>query len=104
MDVTGERWTITRDGEAAAKALACKQYPNKARVEELHHITPQYLRGAADGPTVPLDAAYHQQITNAFRRVAPYGEDYDSLSPEDLQQFMNDVYSKYPLPPGTQQP
>ena len=46
---------------------AQEAYPNKAGIIEQHHITPQYLGGAADGPTVPLDAAYHQQITNAFR-------------------------------------
>src|SRR5690606_26361734 len=46
---------------------AQKQFPNKAGKIEQHHITPKYLGGDPKGPTVPLDAAYHQQITNAFR-------------------------------------
>lgn len=73
-------------------------YPNKAGKIELHHITPKYLGGAVDGPLVPLDAAYHQVITNEFRLLWPYGKGVPSAS--ELQSIMEQVYAKYPLPPG----
>jgi RHS repeat-associated protein len=76
---------------------ARQAYPNKAGIPENHHITPQYLGGAKNGPTVKIDAAYHQQITNEFKSLAPYGQ-AEPPSPAQLQKFMNDVYSKYPLP------
>jgi len=70
-------------------------YPAKAGDIELHHITPKYLGGPADGPTVPLDAAYHQLITNEFRSLWPYGS--GRPDPQELERIMNDVYEKYPL-------
>ncbi len=73
-------------------------YPNKAGNIELHHITPKYLGGPVDGPLVPLDAAYHQVITNEFRSLWPYG--IGKPSSEELGNIMNQVYSKYPLPTG----
>ena len=79
-------------------AAAQKAYPGKAGTTELHHITPKYLGGAADGPLAPLDAAYHQQITNAFRDAWKYGQPKPSA--QQLEQIMKDVYSKYPLPPA----
>lgn len=71
-------------------------YPNKAYKTELHHITPKYLGGSADGPLSAVDAAYHQLITNEFRALHPYG----SLkpTPERLKELMSLVYAKYPLP------
>ncbi|MBU1260277.1 MAG: RHS repeat-associated core domain-containing protein, partial [Planctomycetes bacterium] len=75
---------------------AKKAYPGKAGIMENHHIMPKYLNGATGGPTTKLNAAYHQQITNAFREVAPYGR--PKPSPAQLHQIMNDVYSKYPVP------
>jgi RHS repeat-associated protein len=75
-------------------------YPNKAGDIESHHITPQYLGGPANGPIVDLDAAYHQQITNAFRQAYPYGQPPPDAT--TLQSIMQDVYNQYPLPPGTQ--
>jgi hypothetical protein len=56
----------------------------------------KYLGGAADGSTVPIDAAYHQQITNGFRNEAPYGS--GPVPAERLQQIKNNVYSQYPFP------
>jgi hypothetical protein len=76
-------------------SAAQKAYPGKAGTTELHHITPKYLGGAADGPLAPLDAAYHQQITNAFRESWKYGQPKPST--EQLGKIMNDVYSKFPL-------
>ena len=95
----------TAENAAATGADAAKQaqeaYPNKTG-KEFHHITPRYLGGAANGPTVELDAAYHQLITNEFRRTAPYGQDLKNiLSPAERQQIIDDVYAKLPLPPGT---
>ncbi|WP_293916373.1 MULTISPECIES: hypothetical protein [unclassified Sphingobacterium] len=77
---------------------AQKLYPNKAGKIELHHITPQYLGGAKNGPLVPLDAAYHQVITNEFRAIRPYG--LGPVNEAQRLQIMKEVYSKFPLPPG----
>lgn len=75
---------------------AQKLYPNKAGKIELHHPIPQYLGGAKNQTLVPLDAAYHQVITNEFRRIHGYG--LAKPSPQRLQEIMNQVYSKYPMP------
>jgi hypothetical protein len=77
---------------------AQSKFPGKAGKIEQHHVTPKYLGGDPKGPTVPIDAAYHQEITNAFREAWPYGQ--GALSPADLQRIMNDVYSRFPLPGG----
>jgi len=73
-------------------------YPGKAGKIELHHITPKYLGGPSNGPLVPLDAAYHQVITNEFRALRPYG--LGPVNTAQRLQIMQQVYSKYPLPPG----
>jgi len=77
---------------------AQKIYPSKAGKLELHHITPKYLGGAANGALVPLDAAYHQMITNRFRVAYPYN--YPKPNEVDLLGIMDKVYSEYPLPAG----
>ncbi|HYO57452.1 hypothetical protein [Archangium sp.] len=61
-----------------------------------HHIHPRYLLGPANGPTVPIDPAYHQLITNEFRRRVAYGVLKPNL--DDVLRVMREVYSKYPLP------
>jgi RHS repeat-associated protein len=71
-------------------------YPNKAGKIELHHPIPQYLGGARNQNLVPLDAAYHQVITNEFRILHGYG--LARPSSERLQEIIKEVYSKYPLP------
>jgi RHS repeat-associated protein len=71
-------------------------YPGKAGKVELHHITPRYLGGAKNGALAPLDAAYHQQITNEFRRQWPYGGARPDA--QQLDEVMQKVYEKYPLP------
>jgi RHS repeat-associated protein len=76
---------------------AQSKFPGKAGKIEQHHVTPKYLGGDPKGPTVPIDAAYHQEITNAFREAWPYGQ--GAPSPADLQRIMND-YSRFPLPGG----
>jgi hypothetical protein len=65
----------------------------------MHHNAPKYLGGAADGPVVPLDAAYHQQITNAFRKAWPYDKG-PITDPVLRRQIMDQVYKQFPLPPG----
>jgi RHS repeat-associated protein len=78
---------------------AQKLYPNLAGKTHLHHITPKYLGGPANGPRVPLDAAYHQQITNGFRQAWPYGQGVIK-DPDVLRNVMDKVYKQFPLPPG----
>jgi hypothetical protein len=75
---------------------ARKRYPKKADKYERHHVTPKYLGGSEKGLTVPIDAAYHQQITNAFRAEWGYGR--GKPSPEQLRDIMQRVYVKFPLP------
>jgi hypothetical protein len=74
---------------------AQKLYPQKAGKTEWHHPIPKYLGGAKNQRLFPLDAAYHQQITNAFRAEWGYG----SLkpNPQQLQKILNNVYNKFPL-------
>jgi len=64
--------------------------------KQQHHLHPKYLGGHENGPTVDVDPAYHQLITNAFRREHPYGQEIPS--PAQQQELMRKVYSKYPLP------
>lgn len=77
---------------------AQEKYPNKAGKIEQHHITPKYLGGDKNGPLVPLDGAYHQEITNTFRNVWPYGQPQPNAL--QLRQILEQVYTKYPLPQG----
>jgi hypothetical protein len=64
---------------------AQKEFPNKAGKIELHHIEPKYLGGDPKGALAPLDAAYHQQITNEFRRLAPYRQ--TTPSPAEVERI-----------------
>jgi RHS repeat-associated protein len=84
---------VPEDALAAAKA----KYPKLAEVDQEHHVWPKYLGGPADGPTVSLNGAYHQMITNAFRKLWPYGSG-TLPSPEQLADIMRSVYSEFPLP------
>lgn len=49
------------------------RYPNKAGHIQMHHVDPKYMGGPSNGKLIPLDAAYHQMITNEFRSIHPYG-------------------------------
>jgi hypothetical protein len=77
---------------------AQQKYPNKAGKIEEHHIDPKYLGGDPKGPTVPIDAAYHQVITNEFRANWGYGQPIPTNN--QLQIIKSNVYTKFPLPPG----
>jgi RHS repeat-associated protein len=74
--------------------LAKQLYPKLANTCQMHHPLPQYLGGAADQDLVPLDGAYHQLITNAFRQQIPYGS---TFTPAQVQAAWNQVYSQYPI-------
>jgi RHS repeat-associated protein len=63
---------------------------------ELHHIIPKYLGGAKNGPLAAIPRSYHQLITNAFRRLAPYGKGPRSL--EEVEEIVRKVYEQHPLP------
>ncbi len=96
--LTSEVSAAERYEQAVSEAQA--DFPNKAGSIEQHHISPKYLGGDPAGPTVPLDAAYHQVVTNAFRAARGYG--LGTVSPEELENILNQVYRNFPLPPGTQ--
>ncbi|WP_052518306.1 hypothetical protein [Archangium violaceum] len=88
----------------AARALydkgmqeARKAFPHLAGgPKQKHHIHPRYLGGPDNGPTVLLDPAYHQLITNEFRRLVGYGMRPPSL--KVVLEIMKKVYARYPLP------
>jgi RHS repeat-associated protein len=75
---------------------AQEKYPSKAGVPEKHHVDPKYMGGDPKGPTVTIDGAYHQMITNAFRDAYAYGQ--GKLSPEARKAIMEAVYGMFPLP------
>ncbi|HEY0094692.1 MAG TPA: hypothetical protein VGB96_10220, partial [Archangium sp.] len=76
---------------------ARKAFPHLAGgPKQKHHVQPRYLGGPEDGPTVDLDPAYHQLITNEFRRLVGYGLEKPPL--QIVLELMKKVYSKYPLP------
>mgnify|MGYP003439138991 CR=1 FL=1 len=54
--------------------------------------------GILASPTVSIDAASHQQITNEFRRHVSYGN--PKPGPAELERIMREVYDKFPLPGG----
>jgi hypothetical protein len=88
----------------AARALydkgmreAHKAFPHLAGgPSQEHHIHPRYLGGLGNGPTVKLDPAYHQLITNEFRRLVGYGNRPPRLNV--VLDIMKKVYARYPLP------
>ncbi len=82
---------------------AGKLYPNKAGLTQLHHPFPKYMGGAEKQILAPIDAAYHQVITNEFLKYWPKKlpgqlKTYPTL--QQVNEIMQKVYSKYPLPPG----
>jgi RHS repeat-associated protein len=83
-------------GESAAVGALRAKFPAKMGKIELHHITPKYLGGDPSGPTIPIDGAYHQLITNAFRSAWSYGRTRPSSN--QLRDIMKMVYDMFPLP------
>jgi RHS repeat-associated protein len=66
------KWKTGVDPRVLAEAQ--QQYPKLKGKTHNHHIIPKYLGGDDAGETVPIDAAYHQLITNAFRDKWAYGQ------------------------------
>lgn len=88
---------VARENFDKGQAEARAAFPHLfGKPKQKHHLHPKYLGGHEDGPTVDVDPAYHQLITNAFRREHPYGQEVPS--PAQQQEIMRKVYSKYPLP------
>ena len=87
---------LGRGVDSAKLRAAVRDYPGKANKFELHHIVPKYMGGPQDGPLVKLNAAYHQKITNAFRKEWPYGSAKPTF--EELEKVMEKVYREFPLP------
>ena len=77
-------------------AKAQQQYPHSTGHQE-HHVIPRYLGGPKDGVTYRLSTAYHQAITQEFRREWPYGQNQRPTQ-EELFKILLRVYSKYPIP------
>ncbi|HYO67646.1 MAG TPA: hypothetical protein VEU33_16345 [Archangium sp.] len=81
-------------GMTAAK----KRFPHlHGKPKQKHHVHPRYLGGSEEGPTVDLDPAYHQLVTNTFRQEASYGRGFPPEL-EEQKAIMRKVYSRYPLP------
>ena len=72
-----------------------QRYPN-SQGYQYHHAIPIYMGGTAKGPTYRLPTAYHQAITQEFRREWPYGQEPPPT--QQLAEIMLRVYSKYPIP------
>jgi RHS repeat-associated protein len=68
----------------------------KDRIEK-HHVKPKYLGGPKNGKTVPIPRGQHQGITNEFRKEWPYGTG-TKPSEEELNDIMDRVYKKSPIP------
>lgn len=75
---------------------AQEKYPKLAGKIQKHHIHPKYLGGNPEGPLSEIDAAYHQEITNAIRARFPYGQ--GTYDPAQVAQGLKEVYSLFPLP------
>jgi hypothetical protein len=82
----------------AQTRIADKAYPSKAGRTEDHHTAPQFLGGPKNGLTSDIPASYHQLITNQFR-LGGFGYGNPPPTPTELQELMDGVYDKYPLPP-----
>ncbi len=65
-----------------------------------HHVIPKFLGGKSSGETVRLPAAYHEAITQAFRREWSYSQSASGKKPDSskLLEILTTVYSEYPIP------
>jgi len=81
-------------------AKAKELYPKLANKIQYHHIEPIQIGGAVKGATIPLDAAYHQMITNEFRKLSPFKGLNIIFTEIEKKNMMLEVYKKIPLPPG----
>lgn len=97
-NVSGQGVLVHNNGPCPVELEKAKRlYPNKVgRPLEGHHPIPKYLGGAAKQALSYIDPAYHQVITNALRKLRPYG--LPKPSPAQLKRILKKVYSKYPIP------
>jgi RHS repeat-associated protein len=91
----GERGTPAKS-LGASVSDAKSAYPNLAGIMEWHHVWPKYLGGPNRGPVVRINAAYHQVITNAFRKAWPYGNRIPTT--QELRRLIRQIYSNFPIP------
>lgn len=78
-------------------AEAKREFPHLfGKSAQEHHVIPKYLGGLQSGKAVTLDQAYHQLITNAFRKEFSYNQAAPDLP--RLKAILRVIYSKYPLP------
>jgi hypothetical protein len=89
--------TTARQLHEKGMAEAMREFPHLfGKSTQEHHVVPKYLGGLPSGKAVTLDKAYHQLITNAFRREFSYNQAAPDLP--RLKAILRVVYSKYPLP------
>jgi hypothetical protein len=93
-EIRAVQWARERYAQALQEARS--RYPGHQGYQE-HHFIPLYLGGPRNGATYRLHAAYHQAITQEFRRLWSYGRG-ELPRPEELQRLLTEVYSKYPIP------
>jgi hypothetical protein len=87
---------LARERYFQALQEARSRYPGHQGYQE-HHFIPIYLGGPRKGVTYRLQAAYHQAITQEFRRLWSYGRG-ELPRPAELQGLLTEVYSRYPIP------
>jgi hypothetical protein len=87
---------LARERYFQAMQEAQARYPQHHGYQE-HHFIPIFLGGPRDGVTYRLPSAYHQAITQEFRRLWKYGQGRTPETPE-LQRILLEVYSRYPIP------
>jgi hypothetical protein len=93
-DFRAVQWARERYFQALQEAKA--RYPQHHGYQD-HHFIPIFLGGPRNGVTYRLHAAYHQAITQEFRRLWKYGQGRIPET-EELQRILIEVYSKYPIP------
>jgi RHS repeat-associated protein len=77
-------------------AAARNLYPKKTGYE-MHHVIPKYVGGPPDGLRVQLEAAFHQTVTNWWRKNWAYGQKLKP-SPEKLDELMQQFRDHFPIP------
>lgn len=78
-------------------AEAARTYPTQIGQLDCHHVYPQYMGGPANGPKVRLPGPYHEAITQAFRKLAPYGTGARYAPGWTKLFWMLTVYLQYPI-------
>ena len=78
-----------------AIAAAARKFGELARKGcQNHHLLPLHLAGPKNGPTATLPAAYHQKLTNEFRKFGLGAK--KGMTIKKLADHMKNVYKKFP--------